>query len=101
MIQNTPVGTAPTAIFTAPGPHAVTTVYLCNYTSATVSIDMHVVPTGSVVDNSTIIYKNITLVAEETYIMDMEKILLNDLDEIYVTGSAPNSVSATISAYPI
>jgi len=101
MIQNTPVTTTPTVIFNSPGPHAITTVYLCNYTSNTVSIDMHAVPAGSVVSNDTIIYKNIVLVKEETYIMDMEKLLTNDQDKLYVTASAPASVSATISAYPL
>jgi len=31
----------------------------------------------------------------------MEKLLTNDQDKLYVTASAPASVSATISAYPL
>lgn len=100
-INNTSVTTSPTPIYVSGGPTVITTVYICNFTSATVSVDMHIVPQGLLPDNTTIVYKNITLVAEETYIMDMEKLLFSDQDAIYVTASAPNSVTATVSSYPI
>lgn len=100
-IINTSVTTSPTAIYESSGPTVTTTIYVCNYTSATVTIDMHFVPSGQTPDNTTIVYKNITLVAEETYIMDMEKLIFNHQDIIYVTASAPNSVTATVSFYPI
>lgn len=100
-INNSSVTTSPTAIYVSGGPTVITTIYVCNYTSATVTVDMHIVPFGASPDNTTIVYKNITLVAEETYIMDMEKLLLNDQDSIFVTASAPNSVTATVSSYPI
>lgn len=100
-INNTSVTTSPTAVYTSGGPSVITTIYVCNFTSQQLSIDMHIVPNGSSPDNTTIVYKNITLVAEETYIMDMEKLLFGDQDKIYVTASAPNSVTATVSSYPI
>jgi hypothetical protein len=100
-ISNSAVTTSPTQIFLSGGPQVTTTIYICNYTSATVAIDVHLVPSGSTVGNNTIIYKNISLVQEETYIMDLEKLLFNDQDSIYVTASAPNSVTATVSSYPL
>jgi hypothetical protein len=100
-IQNTAVGISPTAIFTSYGEEVTTTIYLCNFTTSTVSVNMHLVPLGSIAGNDNIIYKNITLVAEETYIMDMEKLLFNNGDTIFVSASQASAVTATVSSYTL
>ncbi len=103
MITNFSVGTSTsTAAYTAAGDVAVTVIYICN-TSATVGdVDVYLVPNGQSVGSQHLIYKNLIIRSNDTYIIDSEKLILGTGDKIYI--AAPDSAgefTATISTIGI
>ena len=61
-IQNTSLTNTAANIFVNSagnsGTSAITTIHLCNYTSFPQTVNVYVVPTGSVAGNSTVVYSN-------------------------------------------
>lgn len=77
---------------------ATTTIYLCNRTSANLTVNVYAVTgTGIVANGNNIIYANVPLTGYETYIMDLEKIYLNPGDSLRANATIDNSVIATVS----
>jgi uncharacterized Zn finger protein len=87
------------AAFTAAADTAVTVIYITNKTSAQGTVNIYVVPSGVVsVSENYKLYNNLTIHAEDTYIIDTEKLILESGDRIYI--EAPDSAgrfNATIS----
>src|SRR5210317_339341 len=93
-------GTANTssAAFTAAADTAVTVTYITNKTSSQGTVNIYVVPSGQSVSENYKLYNNLTIHAEDTYIIDTEKLILESGDRIYI--EAPDSAAqfnATIS----
>jgi hypothetical protein len=99
-ILNTVIGTAPTTIVTGSGSlgTATTTVYLCNKTPSSITVNVFAVGNGFSANLNNIFYSNVTLTTNETYIMDVEKIYLGPGDTLQANASAANSVVATVSS---
>ena len=55
---------------------ATTTVYLCNKTSSNLTVNLFAVGSGFTANGNNIIYSNVLMTSNETYIMDVEKIFL-------------------------
>jgi len=98
-ITNYQVGTGTgTAAFTASGDVAVTVIYITNKSLADGNVDVYVVPSVESVNENFKIYNNLTIRAQDTYIIDSEKLILANGDKIYI--AAPDSsgqFNATIS----
>lgn len=91
-----------TAVFTATADTAVTTIHLCNISSAAdASINIYLLPsdgstTTPTVDNK--IYNQLTIQAKDTYIIDTEKLILANGDKIFIElPDSSGQVVATIS----
>jgi ribosomal protein S9 len=99
-IQNTTLATTATTILTGTGSlgTATTTVYLCNKTPSTIVVNVYAVNSGFTANTNNIIYSNVALTTNETYIMDVEKIFLGVGDMLQANASAANSVVATVSS---
>ena len=99
MITNFPVGTSTaTAAYTAAGDVAVTVIYICNTSATDGDVDVYLVPNGQSVGSQHLIYKNLIIRSNDTYIIDSEKLILASGDKIYI--AAPDSAgefNATIS----
>lgn len=99
MITNFPVGTSTTtAAFTATGDVAVTVIYICNTSATDGDVDVYLVPNGATVGSQHLIYKNLIIRSNDTYIIDSEKLILGNGDRIFI--AAPDSAgefNATIS----
>lgn len=99
MITNFSVGTSTTtAAFIATGDVAVTVIYICNTSATDGDVDVYLVPNGATVGEQHLIYKNLIIRSNDTYIIDSEKLILGNGDRIFI--AAPDSAgefNATIS----
>ena len=87
-----------TAAFTAASDVAVTVIYITNKSVSDGNVDVYVVPSAGSVSENFKIYNNLLIKAQDTYIIDSEKLILTTGDKIYI--AAPDSAAqfnATIS----
>jgi hypothetical protein len=96
-IAHSPISTVPTTVYTAEGNSAVTTMYICNRSPITVTANVFVVPYPESLDANNIIYSNLAIASNDTYVMDFERILLSNADALIMTCSSVNSLVATVS----
>jgi hypothetical protein len=98
-ITNFQVGANTTsAAFTASVDTAVTVIYITNKSASDGNVNVYVVPSGDTVSENFKIYNNLLIPAQDTYILDTEKLILESGDKIYI--EAPDSAAqfnATIS----
>ena len=98
-ITNFQVGTGTgTAAYTAAADVAVTVIYITNKSVTDGNVDVYVVPSAGSVSENYKIYNNLLIKAQDTYIIDSEKLILTTGDKIYI--AAPDSAAqfnATIS----
>ena len=91
-----------TAVFTATADTAVTTIHLCNISSAAdASINIYLLPsdgsTTTPTENNKL-YNQLTIQATDTYIIDTEKIILANGDKIFIElPDSSGQIIATIS----
>lgn len=86
------------AAFTASADTAVTVIYITNKSSSDGNVNVYVVPSADSVSENFKIYNNLLIPATDTYILDTEKLILENGDKIYI--EAPDSAAqfnATIS----
>lgn len=89
-------------IYASSGNSAITTIHLCNTTGATVTANVYLVTgSGVIAGASNAIYTNLSITAQNTYIVYAEKFILANGDSIRANCSAANSVTATISSIGI
>jgi hypothetical protein len=96
-IINSNVTTVASSIYTSSGNSATTVMHFCNYTNNGATANVWVVPSGLVANSSTIIYSNVALTAQNTLVIDTEKLILSTGDAIYANVSSNVSVTATVS----
>ena len=102
-IATTDVTNSATTVFTSSGNNAITFASFCNIHSGAVDIDIHVVPNGESVANSTLVIKDLTINAGDTYQLysGPEKLLLGNADIISCTANTASSVTAVVSSTTI
>lgn len=86
--------------------YAVTTIMVCNPhtgTGETLTFDLHLVDNGvggaGVSDTRTIVVKDLTLPAGETFTFDSEKVVLDENQSVVISSTPVNgnALAATIS----
>jgi hypothetical protein len=93
--------TANNWLFKASADTAVTTIHLCNITSSDATVNVYLLPddgssAGPTENNK--LYNNLLIQAEDSYIIDTEKLILSSGDKIFVeTPDSAASIVATIS----
>ena len=90
------------AVFTATADTAVTTIHLCNISSAAdASVNIYLLPSDGSTTTPTEankLYNTLTIQGTDTYVIDTEKMILANGDKIYVESpDSSSSVVATIS----
>jgi|DEB0MinimDraft_3_1074331.scaffolds.fasta_scaffold02623_5 hypothetical protein len=91
------VSNSATTIYTSSGSSATTVIFFMNNDASARTLDVYVVPNGGSAGTSTQIIKNLSIDAADTYILNIEKIVLSNGDTIQATASAINSIYATVS----
>ena len=98
-----------TTIYLSPSESAVTTLMICNHdASSDAVVDVWVVPgTGSsprvqgTKGNAHYIVRNMTIVAGDTFVMDMEKLVLDQNDKIVLKSNTANLVNSVVSSMQV
>lgn len=79
----------------------VSVMYFCNTDNSARLFNLYAIPTGSSTANATVqVYKDIQVAAYDTYVMDMEKLVLSpgDMLQANVTnGNANLKITTTVS----
>jgi hypothetical protein len=98
-IQNTLLTNSTAAnIYASSGDSAITTIHLCNTTGANVTCNVYLVTGSGVIASATnAIYTNLSITAQNTYIVYAEKFILSSGDSIRANSSASNTITATVS----
>ena len=97
-ISSSVLSSTPTPIFTSTGVNVVTAAYYCNIDQAnTQTFSVWLVASGGSPDETNLIYNNVSVVASDTFVIDREKIVLDNGDSIY--ANCTNSISVTISSF--
>jgi hypothetical protein len=82
----------PSPIFTSiTGSSVITCVYLCNIGSQPTNFCVFAVPNGQTVSMSRAIYYNVSLTANDTYVMDTEKLMLSPGDALFANLILPSA----------
>ena len=103
-LLDTVPGTTETTIFTAAADTAVTVIYFCNRDTIARTIDVHVKPLGEALAAENQIYDAVSIPAGDTFVVDAEKLILENTDVITaVVGEAntTNAIVVTISTIGI
>jgi len=82
-------------LFTSVGTHAITVIYICNSGSVAVPFNIYAVPNGSVPGGNNIIYSSVPLTVNDTYVIDTEKLILNNGDSIHANLAVPAMTTTT------
>jgi hypothetical protein len=103
-ITNTRLTTTnPTTVFEAVGQQAITTIFLCNTTATPVSFNMFAInsddSTGAAYEN--MIYSAIELTANDTYVLDVEKLILDSGDLVDIEANVADCITVTVSSIAI
>tara|TARA_R100000027_G_scaffold38499_1_gene28442 strand:- start:205 stop:540 length:336 start_codon:yes stop_codon:yes gene_type:complete len=90
------------AVFTATADTAVTTIHLCNISSAAdASVNIYLLPSDgstTVPTENNKLYNQLTIQATDTYIIDTEKLILANGDKIFIElPDSSGQIIATIS----
>jgi hypothetical protein len=94
--------TNPTDVFVSVGENGITTLMICNHSTSTDAVvDVWVIPDGSSRGNANQILKSLTIVASDTFVMDMEKLVLSDGDTVTMQSNAADVVNAVISSMAV
>lgn len=96
-IQNRTLTTSYSAVYTSVGDTATTVIYLCNTSSSTVTFNLCVVPDGGSPGASNLVYADQLLAAKDTYIIDLEKLILEDGDSIQAKDDTGSVTTVTVS----
>ena len=103
MITTTNISTTNnTTVYTSDGETGITTLLICNHHASTDAVvDVFVVPSGGTAGNANQILKSLTIVASDTFVMDMEKLVLADGDTIIIKSDVADVVNRVISSMAV
>ena len=98
-MQTTEVVNSNTTVYTSTNNTAITFAAFTNYTAATISVDIHVVPAGDAVGNVNCVVKGLEITATDTYQMYAggEKLLLDNNDFVSAVANVATGVNSVIS----
>lgn len=89
-LTSTPLTTSVGNIFVSSNSNAITTMYFCNTGDTTAYFNVHAVPAGSSPDMNNIIYYQVPLASRDTYVIDTEKLILENDDRLCASLTDPS-----------
>lgn len=97
-LTNTTVSTVISNVYVSSGNTVVSAMYFCNTDGTAKTFNLYAVPAGTTtIDSNVQIYKNIQVQGGDTYVVDMEKLVLASGDTLRANASANLSITATVS----
>ena len=88
-----------TTVYTSTNNTALTSITFTNTHSATVAVDIHVVPNGSTASNTNVIVKTLNIDTTDTYFLysGSEKLLLSNGDTLQAIANTASSINSVVS----
>ena len=96
-LANTAVAASNTDIYTSSGETCVVTMYFCNYSGVTRTLTLYAVPSGGSADNTSIIVKDVDIIAADTYTLSTDRLILANGEKITAIADAGSAITATVS----
>jgi hypothetical protein len=94
--------TSQTDVYVSAGESGITTLIICNHHASTDAVvDVWVVPSGATLGPAHQILKSMTIVAADTFVMDMEKLMLDGGDKVVIQSDQANVVNSVISSMAV
>lgn len=84
-------------VLVSSGNTAVTTMYICNYSGSAATFNMYIVPTSGTAGSSNQIYNTVSIAASDTYVIDMERLILGSGDMIQANANVNSALTMTVS----
>lgn len=91
------LGTTVTTIYTSSGDSATTVIFFCNTSATAETIDVYAVPSGGTAGVTNQIIDTLTINSGDTYIMNIEKLVLSNGDSIEASATTGSVVTSTVS----
>ena len=92
------IGTSATTVYTSSGQTVITAMFFMNDNVAARTLTIHVVQSGGSASASNIIVKDLSIDGADTYVINTEKIILDNGDTIQCVASVDSSIYPTISS---
>ena len=92
---NTNVTSTIANVYTSSGNTVISVAYFCNVNPLTITFNLYAVPNSGSATTATQIYKDVQVAAGDTFVVDMEKLVLGNGDTIQANASS--NITATIS----
>jgi hypothetical protein len=96
-IKSTVLDMTATSVYTSVGRSAVTLVYFCNTSPGQLTFNMHLVPNGQIASDTNVVYYSIQIAASDTFVLETERIILENGDSIVAAASLPSSIVTTVN----
>ena len=95
-ITNATLTLDPANIYVSSGNTVISTMYFCNYGSSAANLTMWAVSApNSIASTTNMIYREVQIAAADTFVVDMEKLVLANGDQI--KANSGGSLSATVN----
>jgi hypothetical protein len=94
-LVNTNVTSTIANVYVSSGNNVVSVAYFCNINASTITFNLYAVPSGSTATTATQIYRSVQIAANDTFVVDMEKLVLANGDTLQANASS--NITATIS----
>jgi hypothetical protein len=92
---NTNVTSTIASVYTSSGDNVISVAYFCNVTPSTITFNLYAVPNGGSATPTSQIYKDVQIAAGDTFVVDMEKLVLGNGDTLQANASS--NITATVS----
>ena len=97
-ITNVQLTTTPANIYVSSGNTVVSVMYFCNTETTARNLNLYLLPSGNNTANvARQIYKDVQIAANDTFVVDMEKLVLANGEQIRANVTSTGNVTATVS----
>lgn len=94
-LLNTSLTSTVSNVYASSGNSVVSVIYFCNTDGTAVDLNLWAVQAGGTAGATNQVYKNVQIAGSDTFVVDMEKIVLADQETLQANASG--NVTATVS----
>ena len=95
------IGTGATTVYTSSGTTAITCMFFMNDNASARTLSVHVVQSGGTASSTNQLVKNISIDPADSYVINLEKLVLSNGDTIQCLASVGSSIFPTVSSVTI
>lgn len=102
-INNQTLSNTTSIAYISVGENLINTMYFCNLSPNTLNVNVYLVPSGTIanVGWQNLVYYNLPITSNDTFLVSTERMLLADGDALWVDASGDANVILTISSIGI